>query len=234
MSGPIGVIGAMEVEVEALLSIAQIEKTEERASMRFHQGTLAGVPVVVVQCGVGKVNAALCAQTLIDRYAPRAVLNLGVAGGLGPVKIGEVVLATHCVQHDFDPTPLGDPLATLNMPPDGRPVRELPCDQALSEKLAAGAQGLYGKVHRGPIATGDQFIADNGKAQALYAAFGALACEMEGGAIAHACYLNGVPCAVLRTISDNGNDDASVDFPTFARDSALKAQRLLSQTIGAL
>lgn len=232
---PIGIIGAMDVEIEALLEIAQMEKTERASSMEFHVGTLKGTPIVVAQCGAGKVNSALCAQVMIDRYAPRLVLNIGVAGGLGPVKIGDVVLADHCVQHDYDITAGGNHApAEIPLPPDDHYIREFPCDPEISGKLAAHAETLYGKVYRGPVATGDQFIASSEKARFLHETFGALACEMEGASIAHACLLNQVPCAVLRTISDNGNDDATVDFPTFARQSAHQAQQLLSSVIGEL
>lgn len=233
---PVAVIGAMPVEIEALLQIAQIEKTEEAASMVFHRGTLSGVPIVTAVCGAGKVNAALCAQVMIDRYAPRAVLNIGVAGGLGPVKIGDVVIATHCVQHDYDITAAGNhPMAEIPLPGgEGRYVVDFPCDEGLSDRLAEAARGIYANVYRGPVVTGDQFIANNEKANQLHGDYGALACEMEGGAIAHACLLNGVPCMVLRTISDNGNDDAVVDFPTFAAQSAHQAQQLLAQVIGTL
>lgn len=231
---PIGIIGAMTVEIEAILERAEIARVERYSSMDFHIGTLEGVPIVAAVCGPGKVNAALCAQVMMDRCAPRAVLNIGVAGGLGPVKIGEVVIADHCVQHDFSTLGLGGDPGAINLPPDGRSVTNFPCDPAISDTLAREAEHLYGKVHRGPIATGDVFVADAALSRALYEEYGALACEMEGASIAHACLLGGVPCAVLRSISDNANDDASVDFPAFARESAQKAQRLLASVIGRL
>lgn len=234
-TAPLGIIGAMTVEIEALLQAAEIEKTERFCSMEFHSGTLSGVPIVAVICGAGKVNSALSAQVLIDHYHPRGVLNIGVAGGLAGVKIGDVVIATHCVQHDYDITSAGNhPMGEIPLPGSAGYVVEIPCDAHLSEVLAKGAQSLYGKVWRGPIVTGDQFIADSAKARQLHEQFGALACEMEGASIAHACLLNGLPCAVLRTISDNGNDDAVVDFPSFAAQSARQAQQLLTRVIAEL
>lgn len=235
MKQPIGILGAMSVEIDAILSAMEIRSVEEHSSMKFHVGTLSGVECVTVQCSVGKVNSALCAQVLIDHYAPRALINIGVAGGVGKeVHIGDVVLATACVQYDFDSTALGDPQAQLNLPPDGRPVTEFPCDSQLTRRLEDAAQDLYGKVHRGVIATGDRFMADGEAGQRLFETFGALACEMEGASIAHACLLNQTPCVVLRTISDNANDSGKVDFLTFAKESAQKAQKLLCGVIGSL
>ena len=232
---PVAIIGAMPVEIEALLEVAEIEKTEEIASMTFHLGTLCGMPIVTAVCGAGKVNSALCAQVMIDHFSPRLVLNIGVAGGLGPVKIGDVVIATHCCQHDYDLTADGEhTMGEVPVPPVGDYVRNFPCDKELSDWLADAARTIYPNVYRGPIATGDQFIASNEKANRLHEDFGALACEMEGASIAHACLLNGVPCMVLRTISDNGNDDAVVDFPTFAKQSAHQAQQLLTRIVSEL
>lgn len=232
---PIGIIGAMQVEIEAILKTAEIQRVERHSSMDFHVGALRGTPVVVAYCHAGKVNSALCTQALIDHYVPRAVVNIGVAGGIGPdVHIGDIVLATGCVQYDYDVTALEHhPIGTLELPSLGN-VRLFPCDGKLTDPLAQAAQGLYGRCHRGPIATGDVFVADPAKGRYLHETFGALACEMEGASIAHACLLNGVPCAVLRSISDNGNDDAVVDFPTFAQESAHRAQQLLSEAIGTL
>ncbi len=233
---PVGIIGAMEVEVEAILEAAENVTAKERASMKFYEGTLSGVPFVAAQCSPGKVNSALCAQAMADHYGPRLILNIGVAGGIGPdVHIGDVVIATHCVQYDYDGTPLGDlRLGEIELPPEGRKVRDFPCDREISEKLQKAAEALYGRCHLGAIATGDRFVADPAFGRWLHETFGALACEMEGASIAHACLLNRIPCAVLRTISDNGNEEATMDFPTFARESAHKAQKLLAGVIKTL
>lgn len=230
---PIGIIGAMSIEIEALLEIAEISKTETFACMQYHSGTLSGVPVVIACCRAGKINSALCAQVMIDHYEPRAVINCGVAGGIGPdVHIGDVVIATGCVQYDFDTTSLeGGLFGELNVPGQEEKIRAFPCENAVSAALAETAETLYNNCHRGIIATGDLFVSDPEKANFLHKELGALACEMEGASIAHACYLNRTPCAVLRTISDNGNDEATVDFPTFAKESAKKAQQLLTAAL---
>lgn len=235
---PIGVIGAMDVEMEAILAAMEGVTAQEHGSMRFYKGTLSGVPVVAARCHAGKVNSALCAQVMIDFYSPKLVLNIGVAGGLGPgVHIGDAVIAESCVQYDYDITALGEPLARIEVPAGAGSdfCRDFPCDPAIAEVLAKEAAGLYdGTVHRGVVATGDRFVADGEMGLRLNRLFGALACEMEGASIAHACFLSKTPCAVLRSISDNANDNAHVDFPTFAKESAYKAQRLLAGVIPKL
>ncbi|MBR4889200.1 MAG: 5'-methylthioadenosine/adenosylhomocysteine nucleosidase [Clostridia bacterium] len=228
----IGIIGAMQMEVENI--VARMTNTQVRtvAGMDFTQGELAGVPCVVVQCGAGKVNAAMCAQALILEYHPDKVINIGVAGGIGPnVHIGDLVVATHVVQYDFDTTAMGEPLAYL---PRINQV-EIPCDEAMSATVCKEAPAIYsGTVHSGCIATGDKFVADGAFTLELNRLFGAMACEMEGGSIGHVCYLNNVPFTVLRAISDNANDEGSVDFMTFARESAVKSQQLLEKVIPLL
>lgn len=238
MSKPIGIIGAMDSEINKLLEVAEIESTAVHAGVKFYSGKLSGVDCVIARCSEGKVNSALCAQAMADFYSPRLILNIGVAGGLGKnVHIGDVVIGTACVQYDFDATALGCPLAEVSVPNgEGKTKTVLfRCDKELSEKLAGKAQGLYdGTVHYGIIATGDRFVADPEVGNWLNSIFGALACEMEGASIAHACMANNIPCVVLRSISDNANDSDTVDFRTFADQSAEKAQKLLTSVIGEL
>ena len=233
---PIGIIGAMDMEIEALVWAMEETGTETMAGLVFHQGTIEGVPCVVARCGAGKVNAALCAQAMIDLFSPKLVLNLGVAGGIGEnVHIGDVVLATACVEYDFDTSALDNcPVGQMSLPGVEGLVIQLPCDRDLTQLLAKEAQRLYGRVHLGVVATGDKFVADPQLGDWLQKEFGAMACEMEGGAIAHACLVNQVPCAVLRTISDNAHDSETVDFVTFANDSARKAQEFLKTVIAQL
>ena len=233
----IGLIGAMKIEVDAILQTMEDKTSRTWGGMTFTQGVLAGTPVVVAQCSPGKVNAALCAQAMIDLFAPQLVLNLGVAGGIGEgVHIGDVVIATACVEYDFDTSALdGWPAGQMTLPgEENHPVRFLPCDQALAHLLARVGEDLYGHAHLGIVATGDRFVADPQFGEYLQKEFNALACEMEGGAIAHVCLANKVPCGVLRTISDNAHDNETVDYLTFARDSAAKAQKLLQAVLPQL
>ena len=228
----IGIIGAMAMEIETIAGQMEEKQTQTLAGMAFTTGKLAGVPCVVVQCGAGKVNAAMCAQALLLMFHPEKIINIGVAGGIGPgVHIGDLVVADRVVQYDYDTTAIGEPLAYLS-----RVNRsDIPCDEALSAALRTAAPGVYaGTVHTGCVATGDRFVADGSFGLALGDRFGAIACEMEGGSIGQVCWLNGVPFAVLRAISDNANEEGSVDFNAFARESAEKSQRLLQQVIPML
>lgn len=229
----IGIIGAMAVEVEGLIAAMEDKSAETVSRMTFWRGTLAGVGCVVAQCGAGKVNAAVCAQTMLLRYGASPVINTGVAGGVGSrdVRIGDLVVATGVTQHDYDTTPIdGD--RGHDLPILGRAVLET--DAHVSDTLADCAREVYGGVHRGLIATGDQFIGGKERLHAIAERTGAIACEMEGGSIGQACALADVPFAVLRAISDNADDNAVDDFPRFARESAEKSVVLLLEALPRL
>lgn len=233
----IGIIGAMEEEVRTLISAMEEHQTEEVSGLVFHLGTLGGVPCAVVQCGPGKVNAAVCAQTLALRYNPRLLINVGVAGGVGEdIHIGDLVVASACVQHDFDTTATGDPLGTLFLrrSEQKEDILELPCDRAASAVLEREAESIYGGAHFGIVATGDLFVADGAKSEEIGRLFSAKAVEMEGGSIAQVCYMNRLPCVVLRAISDNANEKSHVDFPTFVHMAAEKTALLLQRCIAKL
>lgn len=238
MSQPIGIIGAMESEVNKLLEVAEINEVQNHAGTKFYSITLSGVSCVVAQCNEGKVNSALCTQAMVDFYNPRLILNIGVAGGLGKdVHIGDVVIGTACVQYDYDATPLGCPRAEINITTKDGHTKTVffKCSKEHSIKLGEMAESIYdGTVHYGNIATGDRFVADPDFGNWLNSTYGALACEMEGASIAHVCTVNSIPCVVLRSISDNANDSDTVDFRTFADDSAAKVQKLLVGAIATL
>ena len=225
----IGLIGAMAIEVEALMS-----RLEERREMvvgmdTFVSGRLFGQEAVLAVCGPGKVNAALCAQSMILHFRPEWVLNLGVAGaGAAGVSIGDMVIATAAVQHDVDTSPIGDPVGMVSK----LNLIEIPCDAALRERLVRAARTLPDiKVHEGIVATGEQFI-NRGEVRArIHERFHALAVEMEGGAVAHACYMHGVPCGVLRSISDQADGESEMDYPTFARMAAEHSQAVVERLL---
>lgn len=228
----IGIIGAMPVEVDGLIAILSEKQGEAISGIVFYQGKISGVSCVVACCGPGKVNAAVCTQAMLMRYPVSLVVNTGVAGGISPsVRIGDLVVAKGVVQHDFDTSPLDGVKGLL-------PVLNevvVPADQAASDTLLQCARRVYdGNVTRGIIATGDQFISGGEQAAKIHGDFGADACEMEGGSIGHVCALNKVPFAVIRAISDHGDDDASVDFPTFARHAAQKTIELLKTALPLL
>ena len=228
----IGIIGAMPVEVDGLTAILNEKQGEAVSGIVFYQGKISGVSCVVACCGPGKVNAAVCTQAMLMRYPVSLVINTGVAGGIGPgVRIGDLVVAEGVVQHDFDTSPLDGVKGLL-------PVLNevvVPTDQAASDTLLQCASRVYdGNVTRGIVATGDQFISGGEQAAKIRGDFGADACEMEGGSIGQVCALNKIPFAVIRAISDHGDDEASVDFPAFASQAAQKSIELLKTALPLL
>ncbi len=224
-----GLIGAMSLEVEALM--AQLEdRCEKKVGMDvFVSGKLFGKDAVLAVCGPGKVNAALCAQSMILHYQPEWILNLGVAGaGDATVSIGDMVVATAAVQHDMDTSPIGDPVGLVSK----LNLVEIPCDETLRGKLVRAASAVEGvNVHEGIIATGDQFIHSGDIRSRIHDLFRAKAVEMEGGAVAHACYAHGVPCCVLRSISDQADGHSDMDYPTFAAMAARHSQQVVENLL---
>lgn len=221
----IGLIGAMAVEVEGLMS-RMTDRVETRIGMDvFVSGKLFGSDAVLAVCGPGKINAALCAQSMILHYKPEWVLNLGVAGaGENGVSIGDMVIATAAVQHDVDTSPIGDPVGMVSK----INLIEIPCDAVLRERLVRAARSVEGmNVHEGLIATGDQFIHDGAVRSRIHTLFHAKAVEMEGGAVAQACYMHGVPCGVLRSISDQADGHSDMDYPEFTRLAAAHSQQVV-------
>lgn len=229
----IGIIGAMAVEVEKILEQMEPGTTTEISGISYHEGKLAGISCVVAQCGVGKVAAAVCAQTMILRFSPSAVINVGVAGGIGKeIHIGDVVVSRGLVQHDMDTSALGDEKGLIS----GLNLVTIPASPKLTEQVASVAESVYGKekVHIGVIATGDQFIGDAARLNQIAAEFGACACEMEGGSIAQVCFLNRTDFIVIRAISDNANEEAATDFTQFARESAYSAAKMIAELVPKL
>ena len=212
--GRLGIIGAMEIEVESLKKEMVIEREETVSGRVFTVGTLCGKPVVAAVSGVGKVFAALTAEIMILHFGAEALLNTGVAGGLAEgFTIGDIAIATAVVQHDMNTTALGDPRGLLS----GINKIELPTDEHLTALLRAAAQKTGHNIRCGTIVSGDLFVAKEKTKERLRKEFGAIACEMEGAAIGHAAYLNGIPFAVLRAISDGGD---GMEFSQFVGEAA--------------
>lgn len=209
----IGIIAAMEEELELLLNHMSHENTVEKAYMKFNSGMLFGKKVVAVVSGIGKVNSAICTQILIDDFKVDYVINIGIAGGTGEnVMPGDIVIAKDLVQHDIDTTAFGD--APGQVPRID--TFAFACDDKLIKKAIEACSCI--KEHNcfvGRIVTGDQFINNSDKLKQLNKDFDALACEMEGGSIAQVCYLNRIPFVVIRSISDNGNIGVHMDYETF-------------------
>ena len=220
----IGIIGAMEKEVETLKAAMGGASVETHTGMEFFRGNLNGADVVVVRCGVGKVNAALCVQILADLYHVTHIINTGIAGSLdADLDIGDVAVSTDLMYHDFQVTAFGYPwgkvpgLDVVAFPADGRLA-------ALAEQ-ACKAQGIGCKLGR--IVSGDQFIASDTEKETILVRVGGLCTEMEGAAIAHAAYRNGIPFVVIRAISDKADHSADMDYPAFERQAAQRSARLV-------
>ncbi len=211
----IGVIGAMQIEVDNLKKAMTVEKTEEVSSVSFTVGKLGDVDVVAAVCGVGKVFAAICAETMILKYDVDMVINIGVAGSLtDKLKVFDVAVAKQVVQHDMDTSPLGDPIGLLS----GINKIYLPTDENIRNILVECLKEKKLNYLEGTIATGDQFVHDDAKKQWICENFDAIAAEMEGGSIGHVCYVNKVPFVILRTISDS--EGGAMDYQTFAEKAA--------------
>lgn len=227
----LGIICAMAVEVEGILNLMENKEETTKAGATFTKGTLHGKEVVVTECGIGKVNAAITAQVMIDLFSPHALINSGVAGALSDkLRVGDVVISEDAVQHDYDTTAFGDPMGLICFAAEQRV--DMPADNELCEKLLSACKTLDDTtVLKGRIATGDQFISDTEKRLSLGKEFSALACEMEGGAVGQVCYRNNVPFAILRCISDDLTNSTSMDYESFKSFAADKTTTVLSKFI---
>ena len=213
----IGIIGAMTVEVETLKEHMQGFTESRRTGMTFYEGTLEGIQAVVVQCGVGKVNAALCVQILCDCYGVTHVVNTGIAGSLcAELDIGDLVVSRDAMYHDFTCSAFGYPDGQV----PGMPLVYDADEKLMAYAFAAAEQINPGHTKVGRVASGDQFVSEKARKEKIIALTGALCTEMEGAAIAHAAYRNGVPFVILRAISDKADDSADMDYPTFEKIAA--------------
>lgn len=210
----IGIIGAMEQEVSKIKEKMQDVKIMSKASMDFYEGTLEGKKVVVVRSGIGKVNAGICTQILADIYGVEAVINTGIAGSLNnDVNIGDIVLSTDVLHHDMDATGFGYAKGQIPQMKEFSFVADENL-RALAAKVCREVNPEI-SVFEGRICSGDQFISDKGVKDAIVSEFGGYATEMEGAAIGHAAYLNGIPFLVVRAISDKADGSANMDYAEF-------------------
>ena len=222
----LGIIGAMDLEVETLLGVLENHRAEDRGGCTFHLGVLEGLDVVIVRCGVGKVNAAMCAQILCDRYAVTHIVNTGIAGSLcADLDIGDLVVSMDAMYHDFDCVHFGYDMGKV----PGMDVVAFPANEELIRLAFAATEEVNtGHTKIGRVASGDLFVAEKAAKEAIIAKTSALCTEMEGAAIAHAAYKNGVPFVILRAISDKADDSAEMDYPTF---EAIAAHRCAAVTM---
>lgn len=219
-----GIIAAMKIEAE-LIEAAMTDKTSEECGMiKFCTGRIGMNDVILAVCGIGKVFAAMCAQTMIVKYAPDAIINTGIGGTLTKeLSIGDVAVSTALVQHDMDTSALGDPIGMISIIDQ----ITLPAAPALTERMLGLLKARGINAHAGIIASGDQFIGSSEKKLWIAETFGAIACEMEGAAIAQVCYVNKVPFCVIRAISDDADSGACDDYPSFAAASAKTSSQIV-------
>lgn len=224
----IGIIGAMGVEINTLANLLENKCTETISGVEYMSGTIYDKDVVLAVCGIGKVFAAICAQTMILKYNPDVIINTGVAGTLtDKLSIGDIAIADSVVQHDMDTSPLGDPVGLLS----GINIVKIPADEKTYKDIETCVKSTKTNYVVGTIASGDQFLASNDVKERIVKNFGAIAGEMEGGSIGHVCYVNKKPFCVLRAISDCADGTGADNYMEFLDLSAQKAVEVMKMFI---
>ncbi len=227
----IGIIGAMGVEVEALKKKIRLARRTRIGGTEFVSGILCGKRVVVAQSGIGKVAAALCAQIMILRYDVTLIINTGVAGTLtDELGILDFAISTEVVEHDMDTSALGDAKGLIS----GINLVKIPASRRIAELTEKLAQSKGINCRMGVIASGDQFINNKEKKDFIRSEFDAIACEMEGAAIGHACYLSGVDFLIIRCISDNASGEAEMEYPLVVEKGAALSEALVGSVLEEL
>ena len=221
----VGIIGAMHIEVETIKSLMENKTVETISGVDYIRGILHGKEIVIAVCGIGKVAAAMCTQTMILKYSPECIINTGVGGSLSTkLAIGDIAVAESLVQHDMDTSPLGDPIGLIS----GINIVNIPADKKVIDLLSKGIETLDNvKGLRGVIASGDQFIASDEKKKFITDNFDAIVCEMEGASIAQVCYTNGIPFGVVRAVSDCADGSSHMDYGEFLPVAAANAAKLI-------
>lgn len=232
----IGIIAAMDKEIDDIKSMMTEEGEIDKKNimgMEFWHGSLYNCEVVLVKCGVGKVNAAMSASVLVTLYNVDSIINTGIAGGLDDrIDIGDIVLSTEAQEHDVDVTGLGYVKGVI-------PDQDTSIYKA-DEKLLSIAHMVCGKTNpdvnafEGKIVTGDQFISDRQIRKSIMDSVGGMCTEMEGAAIAHVAHMSNVPFLIIRSISDKANDDAEVDYPAFQQMAIRNSVKLVSGMLDVL
>lgn len=229
----VGVIGADGFEVACLRETMTVSACHTIAGMEFCEGFFGDLPAVIAQCGIGKVNAGICAQILIGRFGADRIINTGVAGSLNnEIDIGDLVISTDAVQHDFDISPLGYrhgeiPYLGLVAFPADEELRALAAETA---RRCAPELGVF----EGRVCSGDQFIVGQAQKDLILERYGGMCCEMEGAAVAQVCRLNGVPWVVIRAISDKADGSSNVDYPVFAEKAARDCAEIVRAMIARI
>ena len=215
----IGIIGAMEEEVASLQKKIEVVAVKSAVGLQFYVGKYAGNSVIVVKSGIGKVNAAVCTQALIDLFGVDYVINIGVAGAVSDeLHICDILISKDAMQHDMDTTAFGDPIGVIPR----LSVSSFPADEELIALAKQAAEETEGDFHVmvGRVASGDQFISTQEGRDRIRKNVKGDCAEMEGAAIAHACWLNRIPFVIIRAISDSANEEAGMSFDKFCQVAA--------------
>ncbi|AMA73828.1 5'-methylthioadenosine/adenosylhomocysteine nucleosidase [Aneurinibacillus thermoaerophilus] len=225
----IGIIGAMDEEIELYKEGMELTRETHKAGIAYYEGKWEGKEVVLCKCGVGKVNASVCTQILIDTYEAEAVIFTGVAGALHPeLEIGDIVVSSDCQHHDMDVTALG--FARGQIPFADVSVFE--ADGKLVEAaVKASKKVTEGRTIIGRILSGDQFIASRETVRELYETMNGVCTEMEGAAVAQVCAMNGVPFVVIRSMSDKADGSAHVNFPEFTKLASKRSYEIVKNML---
>ena len=228
----LGIIGAMQIEVAMLKENMKNKTVTTRAGMEFCEGELEGLAAVVVQSGIGKVNAALCVQILIDCFGVTHVVNTGIAGSLcNDLDIADLVVSKDAIYHDFDLRFWGRPIGQV----PGFDVTAFPADEKMIALAYAAAESVNaGHTKIGRVASGDQFICSKEQKDKIIADTQGICAEMEGTAIAQAAYRNDIPFVILRAISDKADDSAEMDYPTFEKAAAQHSAKLVEELVAEI
>ena len=226
----LGIIGAMDIEIQTLKEKMEDLTVTEKAGSEFYEGKLMGLPVVLVRCGIGKVNAAIGTQILCDCFGVTHIVNTGIAGSLAAQQdIGDMVVSRDVMHHDFDCVAFGYHMCCI----PGMPL-SFEADEALITIAVQAAENTGSCVRVGRIASGDQFVAEEKLKNQIIERTQALCTEMEGAAIAQTAYRNGVPFVILRCISDKADHSADMDYPTFEKMAAQRCAQVTMSLAKAL
>ena len=221
----IGIIGAMEEEITLVKELMNDITVSEIAGLTFYMGRINDTYLVVVRSGIGKVNAAMCTQILIDRFEVKAIINIGVAGAIADdLEIGDIVLSTKLIEHDFDVTAFGHKKGVIPRMDSSIFI----ADDKLIDMASDAAKDLKDVyVKKGIVVSGDVFVSSSELKDALQTEFNADCAEMEGAAIAHVCMLNKMPFLVIRAMSDKANGEAPGNFDEFVFEAAKNSKKLI-------
>ena len=230
----IGIISAMQNEIELLLSEAKIDRVDTVGGVDYHVGELCGHPVVISKAGIGKALSAAGTAAMLNRYDVSRILFTGIAGGVGDeTRVLDVVVATQLVQHDYGRITNDGFEWTVSL---DEKKGYYPCDEALVELAYAAAVDIVGSEHafRGVIASGDQFVASETYVEKLKRDFNAIACEMEGASIALVCGKYEVPFVVMRTMSDKADGLAHETYNNMADVAAQHSNRIVMEMLNRM